>query len=203
MAIDAVRSVAPITIPDGVGAGLLLEVDGEEGKALEELIRIAELATEHGAVDSAVAQSGKDREEMRRTRQLVSPSLKEKFPFKNSDDIAVPRSRMAELLERALEEGERSGVPVSAYGHLGDGNLHVNLLSTSEEERRKGETVRRRILALAVGMGGTVSGEHGIGLAKRDVLGLELADEVIAMQKRLKSVFDPKGIMNPGKVWPA
>lgn len=202
LAIDAVRPVAPITIPDGVGAGLLLEVDGQEERTLEELVRVAEIATDHGAVDSALAQSNRDREAMRRTRRLVSSSLKERYPFKISDDIAVPRSRMVELLERATGAGEAAGVPVSAYGHLGDGNLHVNLLSTTAEQRKQAESVRRQILSAAVDMGGTVSGEHGIGLAKRNVLGLEIAPDVIDLQRRLKDVYDPKGIMNPGKIWP-
>ncbi|MEE8409877.1 MAG: FAD-linked oxidase C-terminal domain-containing protein [Myxococcota bacterium] len=200
--LEAVRPVSPMALPERGGAAILLEVDGAEEEAPEELLRIAALAVDAGAVESAIAKNEKEREAMRRTRRLVSSSLKEKFPFKISDDIAVPRSRMPELLERAREEGEAAGLVVSAYGHLGDGNVHVNLLCATQEERQTARAVRRRILAIAVDMGGTVSGEHGIGMAKRDQLLLELSEDVVDLQRRLKRVFDPTGIMNPGKVYP-
>ncbi|MEK7703320.1 MAG: FAD-linked oxidase C-terminal domain-containing protein, partial [Myxococcota bacterium] len=201
LALDVVRPAAPFRIPVGAGAAILAETDGPASQAREALLRLAEIAVEAGATDTAVASSDKQREAMRRTRRLVSSTLKEKMPHKISDDIAVPRSRMAEALERAQALGDEMGIEVSAYGHLGDGNLHVNLLCRSAEEQAQGEVLRRRITAVIVGMGGTITGEHGIGLAKRDLLPIEQAPSVIALQQRLKSVFDPQGILNPGKVF--
>ena len=93
-ALDAVRSPSSFHIAEGVGAALLVETDGRDGTAMQDLVRLCEVALEHGATDSAIAQSEKDREGMRRARRLVSSCLKERFPRKMSDDIAVPRSRI-------------------------------------------------------------------------------------------------------------
>jgi glycolate oxidase len=176
-------------------------MDGREGEAFEDLMRVAEIAVDAGAIDSALARKEKDREAMRRARRLVSSSLKENYPFKNSDDIAVPRSRMVEMLDRTREAAAAAGLPFCAYGHLGDGNLHLNLLCKDENERTSAQGLRRNILELAVSLGGTISGEHGIGIAKRDDLPLEHSGQLLALQRALKRVFDPKGIMNPGKVF--
>lgn len=201
IALDAVRPVSSFRIPEGTGAALLVETDGNDGQARQDLIRLMEIASEHGATDTIIATTERDREGMRRARRLVSPRLKERFPYKVSDDVAVPRSHMAELLEVAGEMADREGVVSCAYGHLGDGNLHVNLLGTPDQREQVAQ-VRGRILRRAVAMGGTVSGEHGIGLSKRDQLLLEQAPELIALQQQLKHVFDPQGVMNPGKIWP-
>jgi len=200
-ALDAIRSVSDFVIPENAGAALLLEMDGREGETFEELMRVAEIAVEAGASDSALARKEKDREAMRRARRLVSSSLKESFPFKTADDIAVPRSHMVEMLDRAREAAAAAGLPFCAYGHLGDGNLHLNLLCKDENERASAQKLRRTVLELAVSFGGTISGEHGIGLAKRDDLPLEQSAQLLALQRRVKQAFDPKGIMNPGKVF--
>jgi glycolate oxidase len=201
-ALAAIRPLAEVAFPERAGACLLIETDGPEGRALDDLLAIAELATDAGALESAIARKEKDREAMRRARRLVSSSLKERFARKIADDVAVPRSRMGELFARAAELALGRGIPWCAYGHLGDGNLHLNLLCTTEEERRRAEPVRRELLALTVALGGSISGEHGIGLAKRDVLTLELPRPLLALQEQVKAVLDPKGLMNPGKVFP-
>jgi glycolate oxidase len=200
-ALDSVRSVGDFAIPEGAGAALLVEMDGGEGDAFDDLLAVAEVATNAGATDSAIARSEKEREAMRRTRRLVSSSLKEHHPFKLSDDVAVPRSRMVEMLERTAEAAGRGGLRLCAYGHLGDGNLHLNLLCDTEAERELARGFRRTLLEIAIQLGGTISGEHGIGLAKRNDLSLEQSTQVIAWQRRLKATLDPRGILNPGKVF--
>ena len=200
-ALAAVRGKTPFRIPEGE-AGLLLETDGRDEVALLELTRMCEVALEHGATASAIATNERDREAMRRTRRLVSSSLKELFPFKISDDTAVPRSRMPELLTAARAEAEGAGLAFAAYGHLGDGNVHINLLCRNATERARAQGVRRRLLTTVVALGGTITGEHGIGLAKRDLLDLEQSAELIALQRRLKHTFDPRNLLNPGKGLP-
>lgn len=200
-ALDAVRPKSELAVPEG-GCALLVEADGREEVAFAELARACELFLEHGATASAVATSERDRERMRRARRLVSSCLKEIYPFKLSDDVAVPRSRMAELLEGARAAADEAGVRLANYGHLGDGNLHVNLLCRDLAEREKARAVRRRILSVVVGLGGTISAEHGIGLTKRNELPLEQSAALIAMQRRVKSAFDPHNLMNPGKALP-
>ena len=178
----------------------MVEMDGGEDQTMEDLIRLCEVAVEAGAQDALIAQNEKTREAIRRTRRLVSSCLKEKYPFKLSDDIAVPRSRMSELLGRAEQEAQRDGMTFCAYGHMGDGNLHVNLLC-SEEERNQAEVCRARIMEIAVQMEGTISGEHGIGIAKREYLPMEQGQGLIDFQKDIKTLFDPMGIMNPNKIF--
>ncbi len=201
LSMGLVRGTAPFPIPEA-GAGLLIETDGQPGVAMDCMIRLCEIAMDHGATDSAIASSEKQREAMRRSRRLVSSRMKEEYPDKISDDVALPRSRMVELLEEARVAGERQDLTVSTYGHLGDGNLHVNILCRTDEERARGAVLQRELLAFVVARGGTISGEHGIGLLKRDHLHLEQSAELLAMQRRLKGLFDPQGIMNPGKVLP-
>jgi glycolate oxidase len=201
-ALAAVRPKSAFQVPEA-GCALLLETDGREDDAFAELALACQVAADHGATASAVAASERDREGMRRARRLVSSSLKELFPFKISDDVAVPRSRMAELLRAASDACAVANLELAAYGHLGDGNLHVNLLCRNAEQRERARVVRRALLGVAVGLGGTITGEHGIGLAKRDDLALEQSAELIALQRQLKQVFDPQNLINPGKALPA
>lgn len=199
-ALDAVRPKSAFKIDDNVGAALLLETDGNDEGAMRDLLRACEIATEHGATSSAIAQNERDKEGMRRARRLVSGSLKEVYPFKLSDDIAVPRSQMAQLLTRSQELAAGTTVVVCAYGHLGDGNVHVNLLCKNEEERVQARELRNKVMRLAVSLGGTITGEHGIGISKREQLGFEQSAQLLALQRRLKKAFDPAGLLNPGKV---
>ncbi len=123
-------------------------------------------------------------------------------PFKISEDIAVPRSRIAELVAGAKRLGEELGLLVATYGHAGDGNLHANILFEGPHERARVDAAVARLLEMTVSMGGTITGEHGVGYAKRDFLPLEQPSELIALQRRLKQFFDPKGLLNPGKIFP-
>ncbi|MCK5688534.1 FAD-binding protein [Myxococcota bacterium] len=200
-ALDAVRPLSSFAIPGAAQVALLIESDGDEDQAGEQLLQMAEVAINNGAQDSAVASSEKDREAMRRARRLVSSALKDLWPYKISDDVAVPRSQMPKMLQMAETLCVAEGLSHSAYGHLGDGNLHLNILCKSAEERAKAQALRRLLLKGAVDLGGTISGEHGIGLAKRDVLGIEQSSELMELQREMKALFDPKGIMNPGKVF--
>jgi glycolate oxidase len=99
--------------------------------------------------------------------------------------------------------GTRHGLPVATYGHAGDGNLHVNVLFDREEERPRAERAVGDVLRAAVDLGGTLSGEHGIGLSKRDYLEYEQGSELVSLQRRLKALFDPAGLLNPGKIFPS
>jgi glycolate oxidase len=128
-------------------------------------------------------------------------SLRQLHPLKLSEDVAVPRSRIPEMVARSREIGARHGLLVATYGHAGDGNLHANVLFDREEERPRVEAAVAEILRAAVDLGGTITGEHGVGLAKRDFLEYEQGAELVAVQRRLKAMFDPLGILNPGKIF--
>lgn len=200
-ALTAVRPQSTFRIP-AAGAALLVETDAPtEAAARDELLRLCERAMTAGAHDAIVAKNEAEREAMRRARRLVSSALRAQFALKMSDDLAVPRSQMPALLQEAQRAAAAAGIAASAYGHLGDGNLHVNLLCATPDERARAQGVRHALARFAVALGGTVSGEHGIGLTKRALLPLEHDATLLAWEKRLKATFDPTSIMNPGKVW--
>jgi FAD/FMN-containing dehydrogenase len=143
-----------------------------------------------------VAADERQRQAIWGVRRLTSAILKERHPRKVSEDIVVPRSRLAEFFEGL----ERLGLPAVTYGHLGDGNLHVNLLAAGETDPALVEGQVLELFRLAVGLGGTLSGEHGIGLAKREAF-LALTDPAqLRALRALKQALDPCGIFNPGKV---
>jgi FAD/FMN-containing dehydrogenase len=127
---------------------------------------------------------------------MTSSFLKERHPKKVSEDITVPRSRLKEFFAGL----ERLKIPAVSYGHLGDGNLHVNLLAAGETEPAALEAQLMEIFRLSVSLGGTLSGEHGIGLAKRGAF-LALSDPYqVEMLRGMKRALDPRGLFNPGKV---
>jgi FAD/FMN-containing dehydrogenase len=143
-----------------------------------------------------VASDERQRQDIWALRRMTSVFLKERHPRKVSEDIVVPRSRLREFFEGL----EALGVPAVTYGHLGDGNLHVNLLAAGETEPAQLEGQLLDLFRLALSLGGTLSGEHGIGLAKRDAF-LALGDPAhLRTLRALKGALDPSGIFNPGKM---
>lgn len=181
------------------GAALLVETDGVSQCAADaDMLRLTEmLAT---AKHRVLAKDEAMREAMRHGRRLVSLALKAAYPFKVSDDIAMPRSRMTALLDEAQRLASAAGLSASTYGHLGDGNLHINLLCKTKAEREVTGPIRRALYHFAIRHQGTISGEHGIGLSKRDALPEELGNVGMAVQARLKACLDPTHLFNPGKV---
>lgn len=202
-ALQALRNKTPGRFPDDAGALIILETDGStEERAFEDMERAAEVCLNAGAIDVRVAQDEVQRERIWAPRRMLSETLKETADRKISEDIVVPRSRLPEMLHRVSEIGSQFDLRVASYGHAGDGNLHVNVLFDNDEEPKAHEAVRAVLLS-AIELGGTISGEHGIGLLKRDFLPLEQAAPVIALQRSLKATLDPHNILNPGKILPA
>ena len=198
----AVGPRAPFKFPDGVGGALIVEHDGHGDGVLEELGRSGEMCTEAGAGEVVAAQDEAQRRRIWETRRMISIALTGIRPHKISEDVAVPRGELLRMIGRVREIGARYGLYTACYGHAGDGNLHVNLLFGSAEEREKGHAAVADVLQAAIDLGGTITGEHGVGLAKRAFLGREQKPEVIALQRRVKQAFDPDDLLNPGKIFP-
>ncbi|MDQ6805089.1 MAG: FAD-binding oxidoreductase, partial [Actinomycetota bacterium] len=120
---------------------------------------------------------------------------------KVSEDIVVPVERLFEAIEATLEIGRRHGLPACSWGHAGDGNLHSTFLVSTEDpdELDRAEGAAEELFALAAALGGSVSGEHGIGWVKRGALARQWAPAALALHERVKDAFDPKGLLNPGK----
>jgi glycolate oxidase len=202
VSLEAAARTSPYRFPVGAGAALLVEVDGndEEG-VLAELGRAAEALRADGQDEMIVARDEAQRRSLWETRRQLSVNLKQLHPRKLSEDVAVPRSKIPELVARAKDVGRRHGLMVAIYGHAGDGNLHVNVLFDREDERGRAEAAAADVLRASVDLGGTITGEHGVGYTKREFLEYEQGRELVALQRRLKAVFDPLGILNPGKIF--
>ena len=195
-----VRSLAP----PGTGALLLLEVDGLAEAVTEEAARCERACLEAGATEILRARDEAERQELWRVRRELSPSLKMITPIKFNHDVVVPKGRIPELfaLVNRLKREYRLRIP--CFGHAGDGNIHVNIMVTpdDEDEARRAHEAERVLFEGVVALEGSISGEHGIGFAKAKYMPIELSAETIALMKRVKAAFDPEGILNPGKIFP-
>jgi glycolate oxidase len=182
---------------------IIAEVDGtsEEG-VFAELNQLASIASKHGGLDAQIAVDRDQRERLWATRRMVSPALRELQKYKFSEDIVVPRSRVPEAIERFKAIGAALGLTVATYGHAGDGNLHTNVLYRSPADRARVDEALAQLMQETVRLGGTISGEHGIGIAKKKFLSFEQSEDLIALQRKLKVALDPFGVFNPGKMFP-
>jgi glycolate oxidase len=201
-AIRAVAPRAPYRFPDGVGAALIVEVDGTVEGCERDLETIQRAGEAGHAGDILLARDEAERRKVWETRRLISPSLRALRPQKISEDVAVPRSRLLDMVREVRRIGAKHGLETAAYGHAGDGNLHVNLLFQDRSDEQRVESAISDVMHAAVALGGTITGEHGVGLAKKRFLALEQSPALIAAQRSLKAALDPDGIMNPGKIFP-
>jgi glycolate oxidase len=203
VSVQAIAQGSPFQLPPGAGAALLFETDGnDEEQVFAEMARVAEMVQGSASGEVIVAQNEAQRRDIWETRKYLSVALKKLAAAKLSEDVAVPRSRIPEMVARSREIGKAHGLLVATYGHAGDGNLHCNVLFDGERQRDAAEAAVGDILRAAVDMGGTITGEHGVGLAKRDHLEYEQGSAVLGLERRLKATFDPLGILNPGKMFP-
>jgi glycolate oxidase len=199
--LGAVRA-AGVAIDPRAAAMLLVEVDGEASEAA--LLRVGETATAcDGCFDVVVAQDAAQRDRLWAARRMLSVATRRLARHKLSEDIVVPRTRIAELLARTDAIGDETGVRHLAYGHAGDGNLHVNFLWDDDAERPAVERAIELLMRATIALGGTLTGEHGIGVTKAQYLPLEQSPDLIALQRDIKRAFDPKGLLNPGKIFPS
>jgi glycolate oxidase len=164
--------------------------------------RAGSILTDH-AIEVLVAQDEAQRERFWSVRRELSHITRRLARHKISEDVVVPRRRLAELVREVEQIGEREAISMLSYGHAGDGNLHVNFLWNELDEAPRVERAIDALMRTVIDMGGTLSGEHGIGSSKARFLSLEQSEPLIALQRDLKRVFDPKGILNPGKIFTA
>ncbi|HKQ71214.1 MAG TPA: FAD-linked oxidase C-terminal domain-containing protein [Polyangiaceae bacterium] len=191
-----------VPIDTRAGALLLIEVDGDAHACEVGTERIGEACMDQGAIDVLVAQDAAQRARLWVARREMSPAVRALARHKLSEDVVVPRQKIADLLDQVARTSEATGIRTVTYGHAGDGNLHVNFLWNEPDEVPRVERSIEQLFRDVVAMRGTLSGEHGIGLAKAPYLRLEQSDALIDLQVRLKGVFDPKGLLNPGKIFP-
>jgi len=204
-AIQCIEEAMQLGLPLDVEAILLIESDGaDEESVCREIDAIADLCLRTGASRVDVARDEEERAELWRARRSVSPSLARKAPNKLGEDITVPRSAIPEAARRLKAISARYGLPIVIFGHAGDGNLHPNILFDRRDpvQREKVEQMVGEIFHVALDLGGTLSGEHGIGTFKLPYMREALGPASINIQWRVKQALDPQNILNPGKVLP-
>jgi glycolate oxidase len=204
--VDYVRPKTRYRFPANAGAIVLIEVDGEPDTMTMLMEKIGMRCDELGAVDVLAATEPADRRAVWEARRLISPALKEAWKIKVNEDVCVPRGRIVEMLARVDRVSAETGIATAVFGHAGDGNLHVNLLSNDNPDdpavRTKMWAAAEQVFVHCVALGGTLSGEHGVGLTKRDYIPLEQSEQLIGWQRKWKAMWDPQNLLNPGKRLP-
>jgi glycolate oxidase len=204
--VGTIEEYMNLGLPVGAAAILILESDGENQETVDrEVEAMAEISRAHGATAVRVAETEAERVELWRGRRSVGPSLARRAPNKLGEDISVPRSQIPEMVRRIKQIGHDHELPIVVFGHAGDGNLHPNILfdKRDEDQWKRVERAVGEIFAAAVELGGTLSGEHGVGVLKQPYLESALGPVSIEMQQGIKRAWDPKNILNPGKIFPA
>ncbi len=200
--INSIRGYGGAEIPEEAKAFLLIDVDGEASVVERDLLGVEEACRGNRAFQIITARTAKDREALWAIRRSISPALFKVAGRKLNEDICVPRSKVKEVMRELYSIGERYSIHTACFGHIGDGNVHVNFLyGYGEEDEKKVAEMVERMMRKVVSVGGTITGEHGIGIAKAEFLPIEIPSQELQLMKSLKKFFDPKGIMNPGKIF--
>jgi glycolate oxidase len=193
-----------VKIPEDVQAHLLIEVDGNNNDVLmQEMEGIASVVSEFGSADILFADNESQKNELWKLRRRISEAVKSHSVYKEEDTV-VPRAQLAVLLKGVKEIGSRYGFHSVCYGHAGDGNLHVNIIRGSLTEEQWNGSLKdgiREIFELVKRLGGTISGEHGIGLVQKEYLSIVFDETQMRLMREIKKIFDPNNILNPGKIF--
>jgi len=204
-AVSCIEESMHLGMPLDVEAILLIETDGSDQDAvLREIEAVEEICKGNGARRVNVARDENERSKLWQARRSVSPALARKAPNKLGEDITVPRSAIPEAIRRIKAISTKYGLPIVIFGHAGDGNLHPNILfdKRDPEQWAKVEEMVAEEFAVALELGGTLSGEHGVGALKRPYMQQAQGSIAIEIQKRIKAALDPVNILNPGKIFP-
>lgn len=201
--INAIEDYEPSGLPRGAGALLIIEVDGLREAVGREAEIVREMCRKHHAIQFREAANDAEADAIWEVRRKMSPAVARTGRIKLNHDAVVPRSRIPAMLDFIEGLSHRSGFLIPTFGHAGDGNLHINVMLQDDEEstRRRGAETVRRIFEKAVELGGTISGEHGVGYAKAPFFDLAITQPAIELMKTIKRAMDPNGVLNPGKVF--
>lgn len=202
--IRAVENYKPSGFPTDAEAILLVELDGHPAAIEDEIQKVQKICEELQARYVKVAHTPEEAQKLWEARKLISPAIAKIKPTKISEDATVPRSQIPAMFERLMQIRDKYNLNLVVFGHAGDGNLHPNILTDKRdtEEMKRVEDAVTEIFEAAVELGGTLSGEHGIGTMKAPYMEMELGLETLDMMKRVKEAWDPNHIMNPGKIFP-
>lgn len=203
-AINMVRRYSTAGLPEQAGALLMIEVDGFAEAMGPQIESIREAASNAGLIEFRIAEKAEEVEALWQTRKALSPTLRKIAPKKINEDVVVPVTELPALIAGIDELSTRYGLPIVNFGHAGNGNIHVNLLYDPGKpgETEKAHACLDEMFSLVLRLRGTLSGEHGVGIEKRDYVDRELDRQSLSLMNAIRSQFDPKGILNWGKALP-
>ncbi|HXY54246.1 MAG TPA: FAD-linked oxidase C-terminal domain-containing protein [Nitrospirota bacterium] len=199
-ALRAVEGHLKEDISGGAEAMLLIELDGTVDSTMRESARITEIVAEGGLARIKKAETDAERESLWKARRSISPALYAIKPKKINEDIVVPRSRIPDILREIEVIAKRHDLLIVNFGHAGDGNIHTNIM-IDETEMPKADAAVKEIFEATLRMGGSITGEHGIGLSKAAYLPMEVGPAALAAMKHIKQALDPNNVLNPGKIF--
>lgn len=201
--IVCVEEYLKIGLPTDAQALLLIEVDGDQEAVARQGERIEKICRHQGAQGVRKAETPQKAEELWKARRAISPALFRLRPHKINEDIVVPRDKIPQAIEEFQEIGRRLELLIVGFGHAGDGNIHVNIMFDGgiPGQREKAQEAVKEVFKTVLELGGTLSGEHGIGLTKAPFMEMELDPVALILMKKIKTLFDPNHILNPGKIF--
>jgi glycolate oxidase len=201
--IRCVEAYAHVGLPLDADALLLIELDGHPSAVAEEAARVRELCAASGATSVRVAADAAEAARLATARRSAFSALARVKPTTILEDATVPRSELARMIRFIQETALRHRLEIATFGHFGDGNLHPTFLTNERDadEMRRVGLAMREIFAEALALGGTITGEHGVGLAKKAFLRDQYGDSSHALLKRVKKALDPANLLNPGKIF--
>ncbi len=204
MTIRCVEDFAHVGLPTDCEALLFMETDGHPAVVEEEAAAMAEIARKYGAKEVTLAADEAQALQLATARRSAFAALARIKPTTILEDATVPRSELARMVRFCEETGKKHGLQLASFGHMGDGNLHPTFLTNEKdtEEMHRVEQAMSEIFDFAISLGGTITGEHGVGLAKRDFLPRQFDPGSYALLSKVKASLDPKGLLNPGKIFP-
>jgi glycolate oxidase subunit GlcD len=200
--IKLVGDMLPFKVPGERPSLLIIETDGAEEQVDRDIELIAGLCRQMGATDLIMAGTEEERERVWGVRREISLRIHDNYPVYIPEDVVVPLGSIAAFVEGLPAFEDEYGFEVYAFGHAGDGNLHLNIVTTDRNNTDRFDEGITAILKKVVASRGTISGEHGIGLAKKPYMALELSADSLELQRSIKKVFDPNNVLNPNKLFP-
>lgn len=203
-ALNIIRQNAPCELPDTAGALLMIEVDGLAAQVALAAEKVAASAQNDGLLDIRLATSAAEVQALWQIRKALAPALRKAAPNKINEDVVVPVTAIPALIAGLEQLSKQHQLPIINFGHAGNGNIHVNLLldATIPGQKDNAQRCLAAVFSLVLSLNGTLSGEHGVGLEKRDFIDWELSANALALMRGIKRQFDPNGILNPDKMFP-
>ena len=198
-----VKERLSFSMPERARALLILELDGSENEVEKASRSVKAFCLKNGALEVKIAQNSRETAALWQARKTLSPILYKIAPHKLNEDIVVPISKIPEMVKAIEGIQKTSGLTVVSFGHAGDGNIHCNIMydRTDPDQSVRAHQAMDDLFGHTLRLGGTITGEHGVGITKMDYLPKEIGPEELALMKGIKQVFDPGNILNPGKIF--